>query len=836
MVWWLSLVYGALLLWALSKVSDSQIAKILGDYISYLPLFIAAAWALGMATLKGRSVQSGTRRSLGLLTGTMILWLMGNAAFTWTFEVQQATVTAFSIGDGFFILGDVFMIMALLTVPRRSPGRYPSLHAILDLSIVLAGASVLFWDLIVRPTLGSPDSTAVMLSRIVYPILAVGYLMSANWIRNSGGTSEGRATWRIIYWAVTAYAVSEGFYQLIDLTASAPEWYYAVSELLYVGAYLAFQAAGYRYLTPDHSRSSKQPWRSNSLTPLPLAVAAGVVILLVLRLDGSLVWEHWPIVGAVVVIAVLIITRQEVTARENDRLIRSTADRKSEERTAALIRHSSDLVILTDSARIISFASPSSSRLLGVDPDDLTGRPLSLLLDPGDSAKLDQALTTSDSRKASVMVRLGGPGGESRDFEVMANDLTGEPAVEGIVLVGRDLSERRQLEDRLRQAEKLEAVGKLAGGIAHDFNNILTTIMAETELMIAANSGSEELNTVREAAEMGASLTRQLLTFARRQVPASRPSDLNELVGSTLRMMGKLRTDIRVDYRPAGAPCNATLDPQQIRQVILNLLINARDAMPMGGTLTVTVTRISYDQAPIGSLLPVAAGEHVVVSVGDTGIGMDREVLQRAFEPFFTTKSLGHGTGLGLPSVLGTLQQHDAGLWVESTPGTGTRIAFSLPVAAESTKLQGEYRLGGLPSGSGMILVVDDEDSVRDVTRRLLERLGYTVRVAGSPALAGELLATDWRPDLIITDVVMPGESGPQFVARLRQEFPGLKVLFFSGYTGTELRESGDLDRDTAFLAKPFTQSELANMVHELLDTATPAEPGTGEIRGMVPI
>jgi nitrogen-specific signal transduction histidine kinase len=425
---------------------------------------------------------------------------------------------------------------------------------------------------------------------------------------------------------------------------------------------------------------------------------------------------------------------------------------------------------------------------------------------------------------------------------VVTTDLSNEPAVQGLVFVARDLTERRALESRLHQAQKMEAVGRLAGGIAHDFNNVLTTVLAETALLLEQPDRSDEdreaLHTVRHAGQQAAALTRQLLAFARQQVPSARSVDLADLVASTMRMFGHSATTISVERRITDDLPQAWADPNQISQVLLNLLLNARDAMPSGGRITVAL-RTEEIAAPFGEwALQPAAGRYVVLEVCDEGIGMDPVALRRAFEPFFSTKASGHGTGLGLPTVLSTIEKHQGGLRLTSQPGRGTTVTVLLPVSqvAPIAETQATDNLPAPPPrGRERILLVDDEESVRDVTRRILERLGYEVELAASAEQARRVVAVTGCPDLLVTDVIMPGESGPQLAEGLVSRCPGLPVLFVSGFTGDELMRQGTLRPGTILLQKPYTPQELGEYVRSVLDGDWgPEGVGAGEIAAAV--
>jgi len=390
--------------------------------------------------------------------------------------------------------------------------------------------------------------------------------------------------------------------------------------------------------------------------------------------------------------------------------------------------------------------------------------------------------------------------------------------VVGVVL---DVTDRHRLEEELRQAQRMESVGRLAGGIAHDFNNLLTTILGISEMLLAgADLGEparEDLAAVRDAGRRAATLTRQLLAFSRRQRLEMRPVQLDEVVRAFAPMLSRLigeevavRLDLAIGLRPVAA------DPSQLEQILMNLALNARDAMPGGGTLTIAL-------GP--GALPPAAGsagprEAVRMLVTDTGAGMTPEVAARAFEPFFTTKARGRGTGLGLATVYGIVTQHDGAVSLRSAPGQGTTFEILLPAAPAGGEARGEAaREEPQPAGRGeTVMVVDDEPLVREAIARFLVGRGYAVVEAGS---AEEALAImDGRPgpvDLLLTDVVMPGKRGPELARAFRDRFPGRPALLMSGYPEPA---AGEEPLAGEYLEKPVTPDSVARAVRAALDAA----------------
>ena len=403
------------------------------------------------------------------------------------------------------------------------------------------------------------------------------------------------------------------------------------------------------------------------------------------------------------------------------------------------------------------------------------------------------------------------------------HDGSGQP----VEVVGAwiDITERKRLETQLRQAQKMEAIGQLAGGVAHDFNNVLTAIAGNAELLQegfpAGDPKRDTVEEIRSAASRAESLTRQLLAFSRQQIMQPRVLEPNRVVEGMEKMLRRLiGEDIDLVCILPEDVGRVVADPSQIEQVILNLAVNARDAMPTGGKLTLETGNAEFDPAYARTHAPAVPGRFVMLAVSDSGAGMSPEVKARVFEPFFTTKAPGKGTGLGLATVYGIVKQSGGFIWVYSEAGEGTTFKIYLPRAGEdqrpttAPKAQTDVR-----GGSEVILLVEDEAPVRRVALHALQRYGYTVLEAALPSEALTICKEhSGKIDLVLTDVVMPGMSGPDLAKQLLAQRPGLKVLFSSGYTGEAIAHRGEILSGLAFLPKPFTPMTLARKVREVLD------------------
>ena len=432
------------------------------------------------------------------------------------------------------------------------------------------------------------------------------------------------------------------------------------------------------------------------------------------------------------------------------------------------------------------------------------------------TAELDQPVPTTPSiwrhhTKSSRLIEV--------EIAVHEIEYAGQQAYLAVLL---DITGRRQLEEQLRQAQKMEAVGMLAGGVAHDFNNLLTIISGYSELILR-NLPTQDPNRhaaeqIMKAGERAAALTRQLLAFSRRQVLQPKVLDLNKLVTSLSTMLQRLigeDVELRLMLTPELGRVSA--DPGQLEQVLMNLTVNARDAMRKGGVLTIETANLQIDETCTGPGIPMKPGPYVLLAVSDTGTGMDAATKARLFEPFFTTK--GAGTGLGLSTVFGIVKQSGGGLDVFSEPGSGTSVRVYLPRIDLPVALAAEDRKNKIPRGSETILLAEDDEMVRTLVRVTLENEGYKVLESADPVEARKV-ADRHRGTihLLISDVVMPKLSGRELAEQLLARRPGLKILYMSGYTDDAVLNSGIMQQDVAFIQKPFSSDALKEKVREVLE------------------
>ena len=510
---------------------------------------------------------------------------------------------------------------------------------------------------------------------------------------------------------------------------------------------------------------------------------------------------------------------QPILAAPVQSAVPSAIDADEARRFRAVFVDAVDAMLILDGHRRVVDANRAASALFGLSHDALAGRALeSLIVDGSDglAGAWREVMTIGEAKREHRVLS------EGRDPRLVECSYRGSIQPDRHLCMARDITDRRLLEERLVQSEKIEVVGRLAGGIAHDFNNLLTAILGYTELLLVAKDEDDpdrsDLEEIQKAGQRAAALTQQLLAYSRKQVLLPKDVDLNQTVVSLQGMLTRLiREDITLTYELAPTSAVVKIDPTQLEQVILNLVLNSRDAMPAGGSIRLEVARVRLSDRDVPSDQPVHASECVRLRVVDNGVGIPPEVRAHIFEPFFTTKELGKGTGLGLASVYGIVRQSNGLISVESEPGQGTTFTMHFPAVASTAHID-EPAATPTASGGGRetILLVEDEDSVRVIAAAVLRRQGYQVLEASTPTIAADIFEERGDSiDLLLTDVVMPEMSGPALAQRLVAARPRLRVLFISGYADVASLDTGN--PHTSFLSKPFQASMLATKVREAL-------------------
>jgi two-component system cell cycle sensor histidine kinase/response regulator CckA len=502
--------------------------------------------------------------------------------------------------------------------------------------------------------------------------------------------------------------------------------------------------------------------------------------------------------------------------------------RQSQQKLRIHLEHTPLAVVEWDLEFRVAAWNPSAERIFGYSRQEAIGQHASFIVAPPYRQHVDQIWQgllkqQGGTRSTNDNVTKGGRTIACEWYNTPLVDDSGH--VLGVASLVQDVTERVALEERLRQSQKMEAVGRLAGGVAHDFNNLLTVILGYSQILAeGVPSGSrlaESAAQIQSAADRAAGITRQLLAFSRKQVLSPRIINLNDILVNLDSLLRRLiGEDIEIMTLPAKDLGSVKADPGQIEQVIMNLALNSRDAMQQGGKLTLETSNTNLDESYAHDRQPVAPGRYVLLAVSDTGHGMTAETQARIFEPFYTTKEVGKGTGLGLSMVYGIVKQSGGHIWVYSEPDRGTTFKIYLPRVDQTVETVGvEKHVNGMQQGTETILLVEDDPQLRQLSSSVLTHCGYKVLVAGSPEEGLAICKADPSDiRLLVTDVVMPRMNGRQLAEQILQIAPELRVLYISGYTSNAIVHYGVLDPGLWFLPKPFTLSALIAKVREVLD------------------
>ncbi len=724
------------------------------------------------------------------------------------------------------------MSVALSLLPRPAKTRYDLMLFSLDVTVAAASAAILLWHFSIFPTArdNGQDALAAVVAAF-FPVYDAALVFSIAAIVVRGLPESTRAALIIAGFAISAIFAGDLMAGLATLQRTYSGG--GMPGFLYSVAWIALATASYaQWRVKDRKETvGGLAGYSRSFPWLPYVAVAVAFVAPAMRdwNEPDMLRQHVPATGFLIA---LVVARLAVTARQNASL--AAAER---ERLAAAVDQAAEAMLTTDRDGNITYVNPGFTRITGYPKGEALGRNPEFLVHATDGVLLSEstsALNGGESWQGRVPHRR-------RDGTIVELDVAVAPlrdangAASGSVWVARDNSRERGLEAQLAQAQRMEAIGRLAGGIAHDFNNILTAIGGFSELAAAEVPGDHpvaaDIEQIRKAADRAAALTRSLLAFSRRQILQSRLIDLNDVVAGLTPMLGRLiGADVQLVVRMEPDLGVTMADGAQLEQVLLNLTVNARDAMPHGGILTIATANVDLDAGFVRANVAASEGKYVVLIVTDTGTGMARTTLEHAFEPFFTTKEQGKGTGLGLSTAVGIVQQTGGFVLVESAPNMGSTFSVYLPRLEGVTRPDEAAASADLPpGGTETILVAEDETAVRKLVERVLTGAGYRVRAAPHGEAAIELAKAMPDLDLLLTDVVMPGMNGIQLAAHLTRVRPGLPVIFASGYSHEGVPRGAGKGGKASYLPKPFTADNLLVRIREVLDQAAPAAAGLAE-------
>ncbi len=511
--------------------------------------------------------------------------------------------------------------------------------------------------------------------------------------------------------------------------------------------------------------------------------------------------------------------------------IETTAERErtaeSIRKLSAVVEQSPACVVITDLEGTIEYVNPKFTEVTGYTAGEVVGQNPRVLKSGRNPPEIYEDLWNTITHGG---VWQGELHNRKKDGTLFWERASISPifAEDGSILrflaIKEDITEQKHLADQFRQAQKMEAIGRLAGGVAHDFNNKLQAILGSAEIALEdAHIPApirEALTDIKQAAERSADLTRQLLTFARKQAYQPRVIDLNETISSMIKMLQRLiGSHIEMHWLPGQDIGKVKLDPSQLDQILANLVVNSRDAIQALGTVTIETRNVHLDRPRLIRDFTLQAGDYVTVIVSDTGCGMTREVMDNIFDPYFTTKQIGEGTGLGLPTVYGVMQQNNGAIHVESQVDVGTTVTLYFPRTADASRSTENDSKTQPQTGTETILVTEDDSAILELAANMLRKFGYHVLTARNPKDALALTGDHEKAiDLLLTDVVMPGSDGRTLATELRRRLPDIKVLYMSGYTADVIAKHGLLEEDIDFLQKPFSIHSLNTKVREILD------------------
>ena len=794
-----------------------------------LVILVVTAWLHAANRAAGYA-----RRFWRLMAVAFGLYALGQAMATYYDSILHASLDQYWPSDILFLFHVAPMALALFLGDDSSDSRLYRWQRWLDfLQIGIVSLSAYFFFLYFPLLL--PHSRASIDALYVQVTASRGLLIAVAFILRATLTSSRlvRSLFARAAIFLSIFVVCEVFYDYVEVWRHVPfgTWY----ELLWTipRVFMVWLAASW-----NPPAEPEPALKQESSEPLLLAqFTHSAFPLLVLAMATRAIGQQLKLaVGAVLVSFACSSLRLFLGQRAQNELLfrqRKSAEalRLAEAKFRGLLESAPDPLVAVNPEGRIVLVNTQAETTFGYRREDLLGQSMDILV-PERLRDKCSALREAFFKDPQANVFAAGleiyglrkDGGEF-PVEIKLSLLETEDGVWGSAAI-RDLTERRKLESQFRQAQKIESIGTLAGGIAHDFNNLLTVILSYSNSLsedLAADSKHQRAaEQIHQAAERGAALTRQMLAFSRRQVFQMRVVNLNEIIRDLLKMLRRIigehieiKANLSDDLKPVKA------DPGQLEQVLMNLSVNARDAMPKGGKLTFETRNVVLDDDFVRQNVGSSPGPHVLLAVSDTGTGMDSATLSRIFEPFFTTKEPGQGTGLGLAMVYGVVKQSGGSIWAHSKVGQGATFTIYLPEAKVYAELPAAKKPQvSLKPGSETILLVEDDPGVRELVIAMLGSQGYTVLAAEQMSDVESLCARhSGSIHLLLTDMVLPKASGREIAKRVGGLRPGVKILYMSGYTDDALIRGHGFDEGSAFLQKPFSRTTLAAKVREVLDT-----------------
>ena len=817
---------------AASFLTDSPVA----GAVIYGGLGLAAAVALW---IRAPAAGPGRATAWRLLACGIGLFTIGDT--TWNvFDLALKESAPFpSAADAAYLFGYVALAGGIAAFALRERSTEVA-RAFADGLIVALGVLVVIWQPLIAPYW--LDESLPLLSRAVsaaYPVMDL-LLVTAFIALLFAGIRQS-----VSYWLLLG-AVALNFFGDVVYSAQTLQGTYVSGTWLdatWMTSYVCLATAAlHPAMSTVGDASSKEGDHRGRVWVMGVAAAAGPAGLL-LGIIGETQTDRQVVRAGTLAIIILVILRMSGLMRDLGRKVaevrrqervaqaavseqQKSADelRRNEARFRSLVSNMSDVITLIDPTGSPSYISPPVERVLGYSPDELLGQNGFDFVHRDDLSKVEAILErVLEGETQTVEVRVRHKDGSMRWVEGVLENHLDQPDLNAIVVVFRDVTQSKLLEQQLLQAQKMEAVGQLAGGVAHDFNNILSVIRNYSEFVIEdlpeGDPKREDLEEIQKATHRASDLVRQLLTFSRREIVRRRVLEVNSLIFDLQKLLRRtIPESVDISVNLTATPAYVDADPTQIEQILMNLSVNARDAMLDGGSLEIVTKVHEVGSEFANQRSGLRPGSYVILSVCDTGIGMPPEVRDHVFEPFYTTKERGHGTGLGLATVYGIVDRLGGHIDVRSAPGEGTTMEVYLPSSDQASDVEEEPVRPGRPAGGESILVAEDESAVRNLVERILVREGYRVVVAPSGKHALVIAQGDEPIDMLLTDVVMPEMSGKELAERIEELRPDLPTLFMSGYTGEIVARHGILQEGEALIQKPFDAKELLARVRETLD------------------